>query len=396
MKESLIFILLDIVGLIILIKWIRLQISVYKTSADKKSFFTYVRFKYIILAFAFISIPLLTINYTNIETLSIFPEIYEGETSEMLFAVLLSFLVSFMWLYYIYKLDLFNKEKKYHIFIVLILSAGLTSLARFPYQLMDEVGFTMVKDPFDSFIYCVFGIGLVEETIKLIPLLVILFFTKAIDEPYDYILYASTAALGFSFVENANYLYYYGLEIINARALYATVAHMAFSSMIAYGLFLIKYKYTKFNSILVFSFFFFLAIFSHGFYDFWLLNAIARPYNWLTTLFLLISVHIWFSIKNNTINASNFYTEEVKLNNDKLKVFLIKGLLSIFMFSYLYMAFSTDSKQANIFFKQTLVTYGFIIFYIIATLTKYNLVKGMVKPFKFTLKFLFPKIDLKK
>ena len=166
--------------------------------------------------------------------------------------------------------------------------------------------------------------------------------------------------------------------------------------MIAYGLFLIKYKYTKFNSILVFSFFFFLAIFSHGFYDFWLLNAIARPYNWLTTLFLLISVHIWFSIKNNTINASNFYTEEVKLNNDKLKVFLIKGLLSIFMFSYLYMAFSTDSKQANIFFKQTLVTYGFIIFYIIATLTKYNLVKGMVKPFKFTLKFLFPKIDLKK
>ena len=92
---------------------------------------------------------------------------------------------------------------------------------------------------------------------------------------------------------------------------------------------------------------------------------------------------------------SNFYDEDKRLNNEQLKVYLIIGLLSLFMLSYIYVAFAYSSEKANSFFMETFVMYGFIIFYIIATLTKYKLVKGVLKPFKFTLKFLFPFIKRK-
>ena len=122
------------------------------------------------------------------------------------YALLVSLLISGVWLVYVVRLDIFDKEKKRHIALVLILSIILTSFASYPYQIIHYLGFTDSLNPFKSFLYCVFGIGLIEETIKLIPLLIVLKFTNAIDEPYDYILYASASALGFAFVENTMYL----------------------------------------------------------------------------------------------------------------------------------------------------------------------------------------------
>ena len=36
--------------------------------------------------------------------------------------------------------------------------------------------------------------------------------------------------------------------------------------------------------------------------------------------------------------------------------------------------------------------YGYIVFYLIATLSKYNVVQGVLKPIELSIKFLFPKI----
>jgi RsiW-degrading membrane proteinase PrsW (M82 family) len=204
-------------------------------------------------------------------------------------------------------------------------------------------------------------------------------------------LYASASALGFSFVENAMYLNQSGLEIINARALYATVAHMTFSSMIAYGLFLIKFKKTRYPALFVFPFFYFLAIFSHGFYDFWLINKAVSMFSGLTTLFFLTTVHIWFSMKNNTINTSNYYDNSKGVNNDYLKIYLIISLLSILMFSYVYVSLKWNSSTANIFFTKSIFTYGFIIFYLIATLSNFSLIEGFIKPFKLSFNYFIPK-----
>jgi RsiW-degrading membrane proteinase PrsW (M82 family) len=384
------FIILDLIGVFLIIKWLAVQIKEYKQIANKSEFFRLKRFRFILLFCLIFFIPLLIVNFTPIETdYHISNELLRQ--NNVLYSVSLSLFISAVWFMYIYKLDVFEKEKKRYLFLIFALSSIFTLLAEIPYEAIHHIGFTNTEEPIQSFLYSVFGIGLIEETIKFIPLLIILRFTKVIDEPYDYILYASCSAIGFSFVENAMYLYNYGIEIINARALYASVAHMTFSSMIAYGLFLIKFKKTKFHRILVFGLFYFLAIFSHGFYDFWLINVIASKYSGLTTLFFLATVHIWFIMKNNTINSSNFYSKSNTINNDKLKVYLIISLLVLFMFSYVYVAFKWDSGEANQFLIRSTVVYGFTIFYLIATLSKFNLVEGLLRPFKLSFGYLIPK-----
>lgn len=381
---------LDLIGLILILKWIKVQFKDYKAFSNKSNYFTFKRFQSILITIIVIAIPLLIVNFTSIEETNHLTEAYMTK-NKYWYAIVVSFLISFIWLVYIIKLDIFNKEKKRNILFIIILACIFTAFAEIPYNFIHNLGFTDAIKPLPSFIYSVFGIGLIEETIKLIPLLIILRFTKAIDEPYDYILYASCAALGFSFVENAMYLNNYGLEIINARALYATVAHMTFSSMIAYGLFLIKYKKSKIPSFIIFITFFFFAIFSHGFYDFWLINKSVAKFNGLTTLFFLTTVHIWFSMKNNTINSSNYYDKNKTLDNDKLKIYLIISLLFIFMLSYVYVAFVWNSKEANLFLMKSILVYGYIIFYLIATLTKFDLVPGFLKPFKLNFRYLIPK-----
>jgi len=387
-------IVLNTIGFILIIKWFKNHSKDYKNLDNKLQFFRIKRFKSILISVLIISIPIIIVNFTTIESVNHISDKVLND-NKAVFAVIISFLISLVWLIYIYKLDIFDKEKKQNLFLIIFLASVLTSFAEIPYHFIHNLGFTDTKNPIDSFVYSVFGIGLIEETVKFIPLLLILWFTKAIDEPYDYILYASASALGFSFIENAMYLNQSGLEIINARALYATVAHMTFSSMIAYGLFLIKFKKTRFPAFIIFPFFYFLAIFSHGFYDFWLINKSVAMFNGLTTLFFLTTVHLWFSMKNNTINTSNFYDDKKIIDNDKLKIYLIISLLSILMFSYIYVSLKWNSKTANIFFVKSIFTYGFIIFYLIATLSNFDLVKGLIKPFKLNIKYFIPKMNKK-
>jgi len=334
--------------------------------------------------------PVALVNFTELEVRYRLTEEVLIENN-LFYAILISFLISLVWLLYILKLDIFNKEKKRHILMIFILAIFVTLLTDLPYNFIHSLGFKNSTNAIGSFLYSVFGIGLIEETIKLIPVLLMLKFTKAIDEPFDYILYASVSALGFAFVENAMYLNNFGLEIISARALYATVAHMAFSSTLGYGLFLIKFKRTKTHPFFTFVGFYFLAIFSHGFYDFWLINETVSNFSGITTLFLLLCIHIWFLLINNTINASNYFETKKEMNNDNLKKYLIFSLLSIFMFSYIYVAFKKNSNEANHFLFDSIFVYGYVIFYLIATLTKFNLVAGLLRPITASLRNIIPR-----
>lgn len=391
--NEILFILLDILGVLFLYKWIRHQRLLYKDFPDKKiSFFTFKRFGLLLIIVFLLLVPIALINFTRIESYHFFPAFHSKGSKQGVFALFISFFISFVWLFYIYKIDVFNKEKKRYLIFVFLFAALLTLFVPEIYKWADVLGFKITTNSSsNNFFYSVFVIGFIEETTKLIPFLILLKYTKAIDEPFDYILYATVSALGFSWVENTSYLYNYGLEIVNARALYASIAHMTFSSFIAYALFLVKYKKSKFSNFITIAFFYLLALFSHGFYDFWYIDFRFKSFAWISTLFLMILIHVWFSMKNNALNMSDFYTKKLKINNDKLKIFLSVSLLIIFMFSYVYVAFALSSSKANKFFKENLLIYGYTIFYIVATLTKYKLVKGKMNPFKWSLSFLIPK-----
>jgi RsiW-degrading membrane proteinase PrsW (M82 family) len=167
------------------------------------------------------------------------------------------------------------------------------------------VDFKLNGSLINDFFYSIIGIGCIEEFVKIIPLLVMMRFTNAVNEPYDYIKYASLSALGFAFVENLIYFHESNLHIIHGRALTAVVSHMFNSSIIAYGMILNKYKRHE-NPYLNFIFFFALAAIAHGFYDFWLINKSASALRILTVLFILSSMYMWNSFKNNALNHSNF------------------------------------------------------------------------------------------
>lgn len=59
---------------------------------------------------------------------------------------------------------------------------------------------------------------------------------REFDEPMDGLVYAVTAALGFSFLENLTYGWQFGVEVAAWHGLITTLAHALFSAPLGYGL----------------------------------------------------------------------------------------------------------------------------------------------------------------
>jgi RsiW-degrading membrane proteinase PrsW (M82 family) len=116
-------------------------------------------------------------------------------------------------------------------------------------------------------VYCVFGIGVIEETVKIIPFLIMFKFTREINESVDYVIYAAVSALGFAFMENLIYFQDSGLDSITGRALICAVGHMSYSCIAVYGLFYCVYRKNGRHKLLYFAASFAAAVLFHGFYD---------------------------------------------------------------------------------------------------------------------------------
>jgi RsiW-degrading membrane proteinase PrsW (M82 family) len=320
------------------------------------------------------------------------PSFRIGKNSDEAFFLVLAFslALSIVWMIYLRRLDVFEPEPWGATIMVFILSCCTIWLVWPIGDIMrNYLGMGMGGGLISDFFYCVVGIGMVEEFVKLIPLLVTLKFTKNINEPYDLIYYASISALGFAFIENAAYMSDYGLSIINARLLYACVAHMTFSSIVAYGI--IKSRYLKQTSFLKgLLTYFALAALAHGFYDFWLLSGSVSGLYWITSIFFLITVHLWFVMKNNALNLSQFFNYVDRVNNVKLEGFLITSFLVLNTLAIIVVRLTEDQMTGLYFAMGTVMNYGFIIFYLVLSLSRFKLLKGNVQSFGFNLNALFP------
>jgi RsiW-degrading membrane proteinase PrsW (M82 family) len=395
MSRAIIILLLNTIGLIAIVAWVVSQLKDF-SKLTSSAFFTWKRFRYSIILFHIVGAPILFLNYTPLLSYIRINLLAVSDSTYQLYCWLIAFIVSMIWLRYILKLDIYDKEKWVHIASTFFLSVVFVHGCDFLYPLFHLLGFSLNGEVVNDFIYCVFGIGLIEETVKFIPFLIMLKFTKAINEPYDYLLYASVSALGFAFAENAMYLNNYGIDIIGARAFFAAVAHMTFCSTVTYGLLLKKYRFIKVPSVLMFLIFFGIAMFVHGFYDFWLINDYVSDYEGVTIIFFLITIHLWFTMKNNAINISNYYDEKIVLKNDSLKHYLVISLTSLFMFSYVYVAITANINQANSFFWKSALVYGYVIFYLIMSFSRFKIVKGFFKPLDVPFYFIVPQLYKRK
>lgn len=372
--------------------WMIITFKDFLKEKNKIQFFTFQRFGYVTVLAYSILFPFLLFNFTPIlEWLNIKINA-SSEGLRLTVSIILSFITALIWLDYILKLDIYEKEKKRYVIAVFILGAASAFLTFPLYDFARTVGFSLNGKPLNDFLYCVFGIGLIEESVKFIPIILLLWRGKAINEPYDFILYASVSALGFAFAENVLYLKNRGIEIILARTFYATVAHMTFSSTIAYGIVLYKYLRPHIFYPIFIGIFFLIAITSHGFYNFWLLNPIVSKFSAFTTLFFLITVHIWFTMKNNLINLSNFYDENRPINNEEIQFQLARNLLGVVGFLYVYVGLTDNVYYANQLLYKAYFVYGYVIIYLAVNLSKYTVVKGYLKPFQIPFDIFIPKL----
>lgn len=291
-------------------------------------------------------------------------------------AFLSALLILFTWLIYLKKVDVFEPESWKNLFLIFLLGAVFTF---FVYPISDTINIygklRINGNILNDFIYCVFTIGFVEELVKITPLLLVLKYSKIINEPLDYIIYASVSALGFAFVENIKYFDYAGLDIIHGRALISVIVHMFNTSLIAYGMVYNKFVRKK-NNYLNFIVFLLLASFVHGFFDFWLVNEKVNAFAIISILTVIVQISLFNSFINNTLNQSNFFTENKTINNEKLQIYLFISLSSIFVFEYIAISLKYSVSAGNSALFRSLYSGTYILAFITTNLSRFKIVKG--------------------
>jgi RsiW-degrading membrane proteinase PrsW (M82 family) len=294
-----------------------------------------------------------------------------------------AFLVSFVWLVFLRSMDIFNREKWWHILLVFFGGAAFTFLCLPIYDYASlMLNFGINGSLWNDLLYCIAVIGGGEELVKMVPWLLFGLFSRKLKEPFDYILYASATALGFSFTENLMYLEDSGNIV--SRSIMSTVTHMFDASIIAYAFILARYKVKNILlKLLLPPLGFVLACTAHGFYDFWLISPVGERYYLITYVFFLVSIHIWFFFKNNAINNSDFFINATTFNSHYQQDLLTFSMVGLLMVEYVFTSAASGSWEGNAIILNRAQIIAIFLVYISFVLRKMELKKGEWKKWRF-------------
>ncbi len=310
--------------------------------------------------------------------LQFFRNSLSSKTIQWFFYIVFSFAISFLWFIFFKALDIFEPEKGKSLLIVFVLSCGSTFLV-FPISnYLSSLGLFLDGTFLNDFFYCTVKIGLVEEVAKILPFLLVLKFSRDINEPFDYLLYAAVSALGFAFIENTIYLENSNMMSLTGRAFYSTVAHIFDSSIIGYCLAIAHYK--KRSSLLAFFKGLALASLAHGFYDFWLISEGYKIFV-MTLAFFLLSIHLLTLMVNNLINISPYYKPETRLRTARYKFYLTTCLVLLCVGGFLFVLLTLGKEAATYFAENTILNQTYLLVYLVVSFTSLNVVHGYLKPF---------------
>lgn len=305
--------------------------------------------------------------------LSIFTEMH-------LLGLISAVLVFGVWYFYVRSLDFFDQEKIKFTVIIVLLGALITF---FTFPLSDAIhglfSISFSENTFyNLFVYSFLGIGVIEEFIKLIPVLIILYITNEIDEPIDFIYYACLSALGFAFIENLIYFRELSGSIVIARAITAAVGHMIDSSIVIYGFILVFFNKpgSKFLTILKY---FLLGSFVHALYDYFIFEGLI--------LFFVASfiffIQAWVIIINNAINNSKYFDYSISFKHDLVKFKIAEYLIYILVFNYFLNGLLVGKAEANFQYAVSLSFGSLLIIFYVSSISSFDLVKGYWRPVKF-------------
>lgn len=199
------------------------------------------------------------------------------------------------WAAYHLHVDRHLPEPPGHLLLAFALGVGSFWLGLLGYKALGLVG--LRYDAFalgevnlsGLFAYAVLAIGLIEESAKLLPFLLVVLRFREFDEPIDGIIYASFVALGFSAVENIQYLQFLTTGEAYAQGFAGPVLHMVFASIWGYYIGRAWLRRRARTAAVLASLA--LAALVHGVYDFVVIGlpAPALP----IAVFLIAGLWIW-------------------------------------------------------------------------------------------------------
>jgi RsiW-degrading membrane proteinase PrsW (M82 family) len=252
---------------------------------------------------------------------------------DIYFFSLLAVYTPFIMIFYLRMIDIYEKEKWYQLFscfIIGIIAFHLLDLRDRLYFLFYENSFNPfhLDHLYESFLF----ISLVEELVKITPLIILVIFNKFIDEPVDYIIYGCVGALAFSFCENFIYFNSFPMHpsIIANRSFQTTFVHLISSSIVSYSLYLL----IKGKKYLPPLFILFALIYHTGYNCLTKINADLALI--LVTVFGLV---IFQTIIFNSLKKSPFFDSTIKLKTDEVYIFLFYALTSLFIIEFIVLTF---------------------------------------------------------
>jgi RsiW-degrading membrane proteinase PrsW (M82 family) len=277
------------------------------------------------------------------------------------------------WFVYLQQIDGFEPKRLRYSGIIL---AGGMIFSCFSVPLYDAFAFGLHSNGTyqKNLLYYVFVVGLIEESLKVLPVLLVIGLTRAIDWPVDYIIDGSISALGFAFMENLLPGAEWRAGIISTRALGAVILHMTDTSLIMYGLFYNRYRVKK-KPLQYFLLAFGAACALHGFYDF----SAAKGWGILGFLIMLYCIRQYGIFINVTLKMSEHDPDRPKRQFD-LTEYLCYSLAAMIPLQYVVSAVKYGSSNANSAFLWTAFFSYFWLCVILVNLGSFDIRKRQWLP----------------
>ncbi|MFO7675716.1 MAG: PrsW family glutamic-type intramembrane protease [bacterium] len=180
---------------------------------------------------------------------------------------------------FFYLRDRYKKEPLRLLLLVFALgAAALVPAMATSYALQQMTGWTSsAPSLLARFVGALLVVGMVEEGWKFVVVRLVAYDRPEFDEPYDGIMYAVTAALGFATVENLLYVYAGGFGVGVLRALLAVPGHAFYGVLMGYWLGEAKFAGTRLRAAGLQLAGLGLAVLAHGVYDFIIFALDRRP-----------------------------------------------------------------------------------------------------------------------
>ncbi len=206
--------------------------------------------------------------------------------------------------YLIYRLDKYDREPRKHLVICFLLGI----LTTYPALKLEELGASYGFDRPDHFGYLIlfafFIVGLSEELVKYVCLMLYAYPKRDFDEPADGIVYAMMIGMGFATLENILYALRYGFDTTIVRAFTAVPAHGIFAVYMGYFVGLAKFDARNRNKYLLLGLF--IPVFIHGLYDFFIIQEYLEWLMVFAVIVLLIGAYFGYHLIVQHVENSPF------------------------------------------------------------------------------------------